>query len=111
MKLIRFFSLQPLAFSLLLAGCATAAPKQVTAYISIDDGAYPVFNLRKPGDPGNVQIKATPEQVAKWKAAAAAYVASQKEIETLVSHYEPLAIKKGKEPSWPPNHQQPKPKP
>lgn len=79
----------------LLSGCATAAPKKTTAYISIDE-TFPIFNLQKPGNPGNVKIPTTTDQLARWKAAAAAYQQAQKEIADAVDHYEPLALKKKK---------------
>jgi hypothetical protein len=77
-------------------GCASpgSAPKAVTAYVSIDEGGYPIFNLRKPGDSGNVNILATKEQIAKWKAAFAAYAQAQKELADAVDHYQPLAVDK-----------------
>ena len=81
-----------IAFALaLLPGCATAGPTATTAWISIDDGIYPTFNIGKK-DPANTKIPATKEQVARWKAALAAYQQAQKEIGDAVSHYEPFAI-------------------
>jgi len=88
-----------MVFFALTVGCATSAPpngtKSTTAYVSIDE-VYPVFALQKAGNPANVKIPATKDQVARWKAAAAAYAQAQKEIEEAVNHYEPLAIKNKK---------------
>ena len=62
-----------------------------TLHISIEDGVYPTFVITKDKIAG-VEIKATTDQLKSWKAANAAYVTSQKEIEALVNHYEPAAV-------------------
>jgi hypothetical protein len=83
-----------IALALLPACASTSSPKIATAYVSIDEGVYPTFNLQKPGNPENVVVKVPADQVAKWKAAVAAYIAAQKEMEAAVNHYEPLKIQK-----------------
>lgn len=62
------------------------------AYISIDDGKYPTFNLAKK-NPANVEIPVDKVKLAAWKAAFTGYVRVQKEIEDLVNHYEPARLK------------------
>jgi len=62
-------------------------------YISIDDGPYPTFTITKDKISG-VQVPVPSEQVAFWKETFKQYQRVQKEIETYVNHYEPLAISK-----------------
>jgi len=67
------------------------------AYVSIDEGGYPVFNLTQDKIAG-VEIDVRLPQLKRLKRAFSEYAKAQKELHEAVDHYQPLAISEGRVP-------------
>jgi hypothetical protein len=65
------------------------------AYVSIDDGGFPVFNLTQDKISG-VEIEVKLPQLKRWKKAALANATAQKEMHAAVDHYQPVAVKEAR---------------
>jgi len=62
------------------------------AYVSIDDGGFPVVNLTQDKVAG-VEIDVKLPQLKRWKKAGVDYAKAQKELHAAVDHYQPIAIR------------------